>query len=217
MSNLQTIPEPYSTDVLVKGSYGDMAKEWRSMLPYSSLEWKGAVSHYNITVPEKMQDLVDLSMGVSTCKECGHRVAGFQSHCDNEVHWMRVEGRWHDQRMPKDQALFTGDLFHEKDRYSTNKVTYVQKKKCVGEMTWDMSERFNEQKRFYDFLMMLPVDTHSDFAVFKDVVPDIKDAELAYLRYKVMMMEMNQEQIKGALRMIADKMNTAGSALSFGF
>jgi hypothetical protein len=224
MSNLVVIQEPENCSIHEgrDSNYHDtkVATVWKNFLPYGSKNWIEKVKHFGVTIPEEYANVLDRSMGTSTCEHCGYTVAGQQTTCTNHVHKFRTEGSysWHSfELQPLDKPMFVGDLLKDSRGYNSRKVSEVKFDVCVSRMKWNLQEKFDEQEQFYQFLEALVIDTTSPFAKFGHLMADPKDAQIIQLKQQVEMMRINENAIRNALMMIKEKMNNAGSSLIFNF
>lgn len=167
--------------------------------PYRTLDWQETAERYGIKLPI----IVDMSCGKSICQSCGAVYVGRQIKCELQVEYHRPPGSWHDQRGPHP---------HYK----------VFLKECGEYTKWDLLEVFDTQKDFFDLLAVigsLPDLERDPLVKFRDnFPPGVADVlRIRILSNKIVMLENQIPQIQLALTQIANKMNSAGACLSFGF
>lgn len=185
-----------------------------SMTPYTNLDWQGIVQEHSVSIPEKFRNIVTLVDGKSVCSHCGAVYAGKQWKCTAMVDY-------HSDKDSGNNSYVKSNLGFKQIGALTGgypgprRVVKVYKDKCNQNCRWDLEHEFSEQTRFYNFLQRLPVDYHSDWAMFAGTLKDPKQVEIIYLRSYVVQLRMDVDWCKGAIQQMAQKMNSAGHALAF--
>jgi hypothetical protein len=167
--------------------------------PYRSLNWKDLVTKYGIQVP----DIIDRTCGKSKCDECNAIYVGHQSKCEAMVEFHR-----------KPEAYYDTRGYHYMYR------NFVQK--CGGYLRWELQSQFNLQTEFFSLLEIissLPPVIYDPFIKFSEHFPP---GVPELLRTRILSQEMQNVKaelnlIKMGMQQIAQKMNSAGACLSFGF
>lgn len=184
-----------------------------SMTPYSNLHWKDVVKEHSVSIPEKFRSVITLTQGKSICSHCKAVYAGKQWKCTAMVDY--YDDAEYNSGYVRSNLGFK-QLGERTEGYSgPRRVTRTYKNKCNQNCRWDLEHEFSEQRRFYHFIQMLPVDYHSDWAMFADTLKDPKQVEIIYLRSYVVQLRMDVDWCKGAIHQMAQKMNSAGHALAF--
>jgi hypothetical protein len=165
-----------------------------SVTPYNNFYWKKTVELYGVKVP----NIVDRTMGISTCIQCGAKYTGNQLVCEKIVTFHESGG------------------FHGPTRGYHSHYKNVEKE-CDGSLQWSLQTEFDTQVRFFGlmetirFLMDPSCDPLVEFEKNfpAGVIPDLKTR---MLEYKLQKLEMS---VGSALSQIASKMSGAGACLSF--
>jgi hypothetical protein len=205
-------PEKFK-DLIIKTSYGFTVKEevYVDYFPYTNLEWVKAVEELKITVPERFKKLITAADGVSTCKVCGHRVAGKQNSCNNKV--FKYADYYGRLKHPEDKNFkFKGDKAGS--GYWSYTVTSHGEEECAGSMSWDHESKFNEQRSFYQWLNQLYYNQDVEMTEF-GYTAENPLVLISYLENKAKNQELEIQSLKNAIKMIAEKMNAAGGNLMF--
>lgn len=167
--------------------------------PYDTTEWKDVVHEYGIKLPE----VIDMTLGKSKCYICGAIYAGYQPNCTAIIYFSKQNDKYYKEKGISGE----GRLFFDE---------------CKGSIIWELSEEFEKQRSFFSLLSRisnLPSTSHDPFVRFDEFFPKGVTEEL---RKRILSQDVEKitpeiVQIKLALNQIAQKMNSAGACLSFGF
>lgn len=209
--SLKLVPQPENVEIL-QTEYGSFSKAWVNYLPYSSFDWKNAVQSYKIQVPEKFLNIINRADGISTCPECGHRVAGHQMACDNKVFKYHTSSYNRGVIQDPKKFLFKGDKIIS--GWSSETVSFTQETECKSQMQWDKLQEFNEQQDFFSWLENLERNSYSNLTKYGELVGD-KNTLMSNLQSQLDTQRLEIEQLKCAITTIAGKMNQAGGNLMF--
>lgn len=194
--------------------YGDYC--WT---PYSRTDWVATAEKFNIRTPDH---IVDKTEGFSYCTSCGKKYVGCQDTCVNMVpgyKYRRPGGySYHDSQ--EFGNLCKGDIFLDKYK-DRQEVIWNGDLECKQRCKWELQEEFDKQREFFTFLDHLgyvPIDD-SLMIKYADLLPEglAQKYENRMLALKIQNLEMQNQQLIQALKQIAERMNQAGHALTFGF
>lgn len=198
--------------------YGRADSVYRNLYPYST--WPEnlikSIQDHHIKIPSK---LIDRSMGTSVCPHCKTKYSGHQEFCMNTINWFLAAGEYRWGR----GDLKVGDIVPAADRYSLPKKVNESGIDFCDQITiWNLEKEFQEQVEFFKFVELLGSLSPEKVGTFEKYRNNLPMG--AADEYRIQLMEniiqnqlMQINQLQGAIRQIAEKMNAAGNNLSFGF
>lgn len=200
------LPAPESVNI-GSNPYRD---NYVSLYPYSH-DYNNTLQQYGVTVPF---EIIDRSMGVSTCQKCKQTYAGYQDKCVKENYYYKSS--WNSRFLTKKEALK-----NNLRSYSSSEVTEGYEK-CEAWCTWSLNGEFSEQKRFFSMIEMISElpDEKQLFSIlqYKDQFPPGVAERLIYIRVAqdVENMKMELASHRVAITEIVDRIQSAGGILSCG-
>lgn len=216
MSNLIAFPKVEWFTVKSNSYYSN--NEQISFYPYNSNDWEKTVEKFHIKIPFK---LIDRSMGLSTCSKCKATYAGYQRHCTNQVPYVEGKRDGSSYLTTFNKIAFKGDNIWDMGNYYVIESN-IKFQDCGQWCSWNLESEFNKQQSFFNFINWLsdcPETDNNWFKEYKDCLPlgtaDILEKRI--MVQKINQLEMENARVKDALMQIAQRMNQAGAALSFGF
>ena len=200
---------------LARDGYGTRTVNM-SIMPYDwdqkTLE---TINKHHIKVP--FTKLVNRSEGTSECPFCSAKYAGHEVYCTNQVSEVSYEGGWNNIKVAG--LVYTGDTVNGWNKGPVV-VKYVKKINCDTLTSWNLSEEFEKQRKFFafvSFLDQLDPDHKGMIQEYAQYLPagNADQLRLSYLEITNMNLEVKIASIESALQTIAQKMNFAGHSLSF--
>lgn len=182
-------------------SYRDGRYNYIYIYPYGGgSDFKEIIAKYGIALP----DLVDMSMGRSVCKSCGAVYQGTQVTCTRMVEKHRIS------------------YYNSRHGYSWERGVTNMVDTCEGYLDWNLRQQFDEQKSLFELISMIKNiggQTNDLFDKHADKFPEgvAANLKIRYMANRIDHLEFSHQQIIGAIKQIAEKMNAAGNALHFGF
>ncbi len=200
------VPAEY-VQVKIKNYYGNDERSM-AIMPYRDPSVLEVAANLAIRVP--FTDVITADQGLSHCKKCNAVYAGTQPTCTRAVRQIKV-AHWNAPWMVSETALKGQRIrFYS----STEVVNEVKYDSCDGEL----QREFERQQRFFGMLSNLqdlaPIGGMEEF---KDCfLPGVKEhLDVAQLQKQVRELYGELSRHQQVIKMMIDKMNSAGAALSF--
>jgi hypothetical protein len=189
MSDIKNLPEPY---YLYRDSYygRDICTT-----PYTSFYWLDIIKKYEIKIPE----IIDRTMGKSTCCKCKAVYAGNQPNCTAPVYYhVKPSG------------------YKETGFHPTYPILFQE---CLGYLNWDLQNEFSLQSEFFNLLEKIQKLTDIQYDPLYKFQSSFSPEAIDGLKIRLLERSVNESllNIQVAISQIANKMNNAGACLSFNF
>jgi hypothetical protein len=189
----------------------------RYLTPYSDQQRAMTViSENGIKVP--FQKIITRADGISICPFCKVRYSGEQGQCTNKIQWYRAVDTWHDYRSP--HHLQIGDFAKMPYDSFPRKVESTKLDDCATDTAWDLSKEFYEQTSFFEFVELvgnIHVEGKNLLQKFSGTLPlgTLNEYRIKLLENENFMVNGRLMAIENALRLVIDRLNQAGSCLTF--
>lgn len=203
MTTLKLQPVDY-VQVRYKDGYYDQQRSM-IMTPYRSPTVMDTASALGIRVP--FNTIVTADQGTSKCQTCNAVYAGTQPVCDREVRQVKLGWRW-----ITSETMLLGQYCH------SDVVTETRTGLCDGSLRWSLQKEFEYQQSFFNMLESLSnLAPYNPLNEFKDCfLPGVKEhLETLQLQQQVRELSIELSRHQQAIKIMVDKMNSAGLALTF--
>jgi len=180
-----------------------------SITPYDRGDMQNILSSLSIKTP--FTEVIDRSMGKSTCLNCGSVYAGEQIKCEHYDFFYNSSSSYHKSNKKDPKTL------------SSYPMIEGSWEVCGNDCVWDLSKQFSDQKTFFSDMTTL-YDIANDYDLtfspalkYKDIMfPGGAEAlEKKAMINLIIRLDAELDSVKQAITTIAEKINSAGHSLSF--
>lgn len=221
MSNLvQLLPNSeYYQSYREYERYGEICSNGdglKAMTPYEDRATaERTIVEHKIAVP--FGHIVQRDEGFSVCTHCKARYVGFQQQCNRKVPYFRLDNGY--SRWSRGDAG-VNDVFKQTEYGFPSKVVESRMLSCGSHTVWDLQTQWDLQHRFFEFVALIgsvSLEQIKSMKEFEGSLPagTIDLYRTAILTNKAESLNAQMSMMVSNLRMIAEKMNTAGHNLIF--